>query len=57
MLSSLFLVDKGSLHLCSEVSKNAQIGSMGLMGRKEMTEPEVVSLVLMWHILGSQVTE
>lgn len=50
MPSTLFLVDKGSLHFCSEVSKNTQIGSIGLMGRNEVTEPVVTALVLMWHI-------
>lgn len=41
---------KLQLCLLSDVSKNTQIGSIGLLGRKEVRDTVVTQLVLMWHI-------
>lgn len=49
----LFCIGQGlKLQFClhSDVSKNTWIGSIGLLGRKEVTETVVTRLVLMWHI-------
>jgi len=49
----LFCIGQGlKLQFClhSDVSKNTQIGSIGLLGRKEVTETVVTQLELMRHI-------